>query len=75
MTQWFGPKRIGYGIGPRSWQGWLATALLVAAIAGVDIYFRASFPGLPHWTKAAATGGLLLAFMILIYFTYEKDRN
>ena len=29
MAGWFGPKRNGYGIGPRGWQGWLATALLL----------------------------------------------
>lgn len=27
---WFGPKRFGYGLQPRSWQGWLITAGIVA---------------------------------------------
>ena len=27
---WFGPKRIGYGYGPRAWQGWLI--VIVVAI-------------------------------------------
>ncbi|HUA28790.1 MAG TPA: hypothetical protein VMC03_07880 [Streptosporangiaceae bacterium] len=27
---WFGPKRFGSGYGPRTWQGWLVTAVLVA---------------------------------------------
>jgi hypothetical protein len=26
---WFGPKRFGYGFGPRTWQGYLVTAILV----------------------------------------------
>jgi hypothetical protein len=28
---WFGPKRFGYGYGPRSWPGWLLVAVSVAA--------------------------------------------
>lgn len=27
---WFGPKRFGYGYGPRTWQGWVTLAVLVA---------------------------------------------
>ena len=30
---WFGPKRLGWGISPRSWEGWLATALCLAGFA------------------------------------------
>ncbi|MFK4495015.1 hypothetical protein ABH936_002144 [Dermacoccus sp. GAS27A] len=32
---WFGPKRIGWGISPRTWQGYLVTiigSLVLAAI-------------------------------------------
>ena len=29
---WFGPKRIGYGLRPQTWQGWLIIAVLVAVI-------------------------------------------
>jgi len=32
---WFGPKRIGWGIRPQTWQGWLVTALLVVVVAVV----------------------------------------
>jgi hypothetical protein len=27
---WFGAKRFGYGYGPRTWQGYLVTAVLAA---------------------------------------------
>jgi hypothetical protein len=33
---WFGPKRIGYGLRPQTWQGWtlvLASALVVIVLA------------------------------------------
>jgi hypothetical protein len=29
---WFGRKRVGFGYGPQTWQGWTVTALLVAFI-------------------------------------------
>ena len=32
---WFGPKRFGWGVGPRSWQGWLVTAVLIGVIFAV----------------------------------------
>lgn len=28
---WFGRKRLGWGWGPRSWEGWAIIGLLVAA--------------------------------------------
>lgn len=30
---WFGPKRIGYGLRPQTWQGWLIMLVLVIIIA------------------------------------------
>jgi hypothetical protein len=32
---WFGPKRIGWGIRPQTWQGWLVTLVLAAVLATV----------------------------------------
>ncbi len=34
-TYWFGRKRFGWGIGPRSWQGWLVSAVYVGALIGL----------------------------------------
>jgi preprotein translocase subunit SecE len=28
---WFGPKRIGFGLRPQTWQGWLFVLGIVAA--------------------------------------------
>lgn len=30
---WFEPKRYGLGATPVTWQGWLASALMIAALA------------------------------------------
>jgi hypothetical protein len=32
---WFGPKRIGWGWSPRSWEGWLVVGLSVAAVVAL----------------------------------------
>ena len=29
---WFGPKRIGFGLRPQTWQGWLIMAVFIAAV-------------------------------------------
>jgi hypothetical protein len=34
---WFGPKRIGFGIRPQTWQGWLITTTFAAAIIAIGL--------------------------------------
>jgi hypothetical protein len=34
---WFGPHRLGWGLSPASAEGWLATAIAVAAIVGLGV--------------------------------------
>lgn len=29
---WFGPKRIGFGWSPRTWEGWAVIAVLIGAV-------------------------------------------
>ena len=36
---WFGPKRVGAGWGPRTWQGWLIVALFTAVVVGITIFW------------------------------------
>ena len=35
---WFGPKKLGFGWGPRAWQGWLIMALVTIVVAGIGIW-------------------------------------
>ena len=72
MAQWFGPKTVGYGIGPRSWQGWLATVIFFAATLG-SCFVRPETLGLPHWARAAFIAILVLGYFGLIGATYESD--
>jgi len=41
MSAWFRPKRFGFGASPSSWQGWLATAVFIAALPLSRLALRA----------------------------------
>ena len=43
---WFGAKRVGYGFGPRTWQGYLVTAVLVAFAITVASLTNGRMPGM-----------------------------
>lgn len=32
VREWFGAKRIGWGISPHTWEGWVATFAIAAAL-------------------------------------------
>jgi len=32
---WFGLKRFGFGISPKTWQGWTIVVVAAAAVVGV----------------------------------------
>jgi hypothetical protein len=73
MKPWFGPKTAGYGVGPKSWQGWAMTALFLVAILGVRHFFHPENFGLPVWSRAAAMVGLALGFLLVSAVTYGQD--
>jgi hypothetical protein len=37
---WFGPKRIGFGYRPQTWQGWLILLGGVAVLAAILLILR-----------------------------------
>jgi hypothetical protein len=69
---WFGPKLIGYGIAPRSWQGWAATGFLVIVLVG-SRFIRPEDYGWPHWVRPVVAGCILLAYLALVGATYDRD--
>ncbi|MGI8858518.1 MAG: hypothetical protein ACR2JW_22490 [Thermomicrobiales bacterium] len=36
-NRWFGPKILGWGWRPLTWQGWLISVILIALLIGVRI--------------------------------------
>jgi len=74
MIGWFGPKRYGYGFGPRGWQGWLATIAFLAILLADTRLFRPAAFGLPVWIRPASAIVLGLAFLALIWLKYEPDK-
>jgi hypothetical protein len=37
---WFGPKRVGFGLRPQTWQGWAVTAAIVTVVVVVSLIVR-----------------------------------
>jgi hypothetical protein len=37
---WFGPKRVGFGLRPQTWQGWLIVFAVCAAVLTVALIIR-----------------------------------
>jgi hypothetical protein len=62
--RWFGPKRIGTGIGPRTWQARAAVVLGLVAILAVSL--APIPPPIRHQLKAVILG-LLIVTMLLTY--------
>jgi hypothetical protein len=73
MPGWFGPKRSGYGISPRGWQGWLATLLLIGGAILDAKFFRPGQFGLPVWTRPASAIALGVVYLLVVVLTYEAD--
>jgi len=54
---WFGPKRIGVGLRPQTWPGYLVTGLVVAVVIVIIAAARG------RWQP-----GVLIAFVPLVVF-------
>jgi hypothetical protein len=37
---WFGSKRVGWGLRPQTWQGWLITAAFVVLLIAIATWAR-----------------------------------
>lgn len=64
---WFGPRVIGLGVSPSSWEGWLATLLFSIAFLGALTFFKATLVG---WIVALA---VFAVFLVVVNRTYSPD--
>jgi len=69
-TAWFGPKRVGFGVQPTSWQGWLLTA----AFAGLMVAFQ-SLPSIPLDRKAIGCFILITGYAAVVMLSYSPGDN
>lgn len=61
---WFGPKRYpGWGLSPRTWQGWTVTAVFVAAIVAAGSAVR------DRGTLVVVEGTLIVLFILVTVLT------
>lgn len=72
MAPWFGPKSIGYGIGPKGWQGWLACALVVLIPLGTGLV-ATHVRGFPRWLVIAICAVTIAVFVGILAFKTEDD--
>lgn len=62
---WFGPKLIGWGIGPRSWEGWVVLGVAIAALLLVG-----RLPGVSGARAIIARLAILLVLGGVVWLTY-----
>ena len=69
---WFGKKRIGWGIGPRRWQGWLVMAIYaVTMIALPRVVDRAVHP----WLVGGGIAVLSIALLTIVILKFEHAEH
>jgi len=72
---WFGPKVVGWGASPRSWEGWLATIVFVAALIATRIFIApwlAAFFEVPRAVVIVVAFVIeLAAFLLVVRATYD----
>lgn len=64
---WFGPKDVGVGVSPKTWQGWL---VVVAYVVIVFLVIR--YRGWSMMTRGSIAIGLTIAVLAIAFFTYRR---
>ncbi len=59
---WFGPKRIGWGWRPVSWEGWLMTGLCAVVVTAASIAFRGT--PMTGYVSLAAVAALFVVCLL-----------
>ncbi len=69
---WFSKRRIGWGLNPSSWQGWVLTLILILIIIldGVYLYKTVLFVII---LTVAVICYLIVAFLTSEFLSYPQD--
>jgi hypothetical protein len=76
---WFGPKRFGYGISPRSWEGWAVSLVAIAGLAAVMRWVRPLIGEALGVSPSLATTMIVVVWLALlagvIALTYDGAKT
>jgi hypothetical protein len=67
---WFGHKRIGWGWGPRSWEGWLTVIIYVLLMMTLPYYLG---PQLGDIGVRILWIGLTVVFIAIFFWKFERS--
>jgi hypothetical protein len=72
---WFRERLFGSGYGPSSWQGWLATAILLILVVGTGKLANALIPVYhlagPWWLAVVALEFIYIGVYLRIVYTHR----
>jgi hypothetical protein len=69
---WFGRKRLGWGFGPRSWQGWLTVLIYALLMMTLPAYFG---PQLGDRGIRIVWIGLTILFFVVFFWKLERPKH
>lgn len=68
-TYWFGRKRFGWGFGPRTWEGWVATLVYVALMVASKILVKGD-----HALHIVSLTGLTVVFLVVFFWKLDTSK-
>jgi hypothetical protein len=74
MAPWFNDKSIGYGVGPRSWQGWLLILAMILVVI-IACLMAIQLPDLARWMPLIVVVLTVAGTVILLSMKSGGDRT
>jgi hypothetical protein len=72
---WFGKRRIGWGLNPQSWQGWVITLILLLILLLDGVYFYKTKFLFVIILLIAIICYLIMAFLTSDFLSYPIDEE
>jgi MFS superfamily sulfate permease-like transporter len=67
---WFGKKRIGWGIRPITWQGWMLSLIFLVIIIGLSLLVLVNYNYV--WQLESINLLVIFVFILIAYMTTDK---
>lgn len=61
---WFGARQYGIGWSPKTWEGWISSALFCGLFVANSVLGRVY--GAPYWVTELVGGAILFGFIALV---------